>query len=96
MFIAFNYKHLRNFSKKKQPQLKKIVFLTIQQFDDLLAAKMNSESSQFQDTNDAVSASRKKLSSYHSKIRHCLDDLGLICAIEVLDANILWEWASCL
>ncbi|MQL98516.1 hypothetical protein Taro_031222 [Colocasia esculenta] len=51
-------------------------------FDTLLANLIDSQSTQLHDTDDAVKASRRRLSSYHAKISHCMEELGLICAIE--------------
>ncbi|RWW01358.1 hypothetical protein GW17_00035607, partial [Ensete ventricosum] len=37
----------------------------------------------YNDTDDIIEASKKDLFSYYDKICHCMDELGLVCAIEV-------------
>ncbi|CAL9059923.1 unnamed protein product [Musa banksii] len=37
----------------------------------------------YNDTDDIIKAPKKYLSSYYDKICHCMDELGLVCAIEV-------------
>ncbi|KAJ4951413.1 hypothetical protein NE237_028245 [Protea cynaroides] len=57
--------------------------------DSLLIEMQGKLSSQFKDTDEIFKKLRKRLSNDHSKILHCLDDLGLICALEA--AKICWE-----
>uniref|UniRef100_A0A1D1ZF59 Endoribonuclease Dicer 3a n=1 Tax=Anthurium amnicola TaxID=1678845 RepID=A0A1D1ZF59_9ARAE len=54
-------------------------------FDTSIADLHDSQSSQFQYTDDVVKASRKRLSRYHAKISHCMEELGLTCASEAVD-----------
>ncbi|KAL5698311.1 helicase protein [Ranunculus cassubicifolius] len=51
-------------------------------FDDVFINKQISLPSQYKDTEDTFKALRKKLTSYHTKIMHCLDELGFLCAYE--------------
>jgi len=53
------------------------------QFDASLARLEESPVGQFRDAEDILNKSRKDSLSWHGKICHCLDDLGLICASEV-------------
>ncbi|XP_039124414.1 endoribonuclease Dicer homolog 3a-like isoform X1 [Dioscorea cayenensis subsp. rotundata] len=50
--------------------------------DALMAHLQEKTLDQYKDTHDMIKTSRKRLSSSHAKICHCLDDLGLICALE--------------
>ncbi|XP_043722965.1 endoribonuclease Dicer homolog 3a isoform X2 [Telopea speciosissima] len=50
--------------------------------DALLVEMQGKLPSQFKDTDEIYKKLRKRLSNHHSKILHCLDDLGLICAHE--------------
>lgn len=53
------------------------------QYDASVTQLQNSIVCKYKDTDDVIEASKKNLSSYCAKICHCLDELGLICAIEV-------------
>ncbi|XP_020081993.1 uncharacterized protein LOC109705653 isoform X4 [Ananas comosus] len=55
---------------------------SFEKIDDALVSLQKSPSNKFKDTNDILEASKKSLSSYHAKILHCIDNLGLICATE--------------
>lgn len=57
------------------------------QYDNSLVQLQNSPSYQYKDADEIIKASRKRLSNNHAKICHCLDDVGLICAIEVYCAT---------
>ncbi|XP_020097206.1 endoribonuclease Dicer homolog 3a-like [Ananas comosus] len=54
----------------------------LSKYDNSLAQLQNSPSYQYKDADEIIKASRKRLSNNHAKICHCLDDVGLICAIE--------------
>ncbi|KAG6498755.1 hypothetical protein ZIOFF_038477 [Zingiber officinale] len=56
--------------------------LLLNKYDASVAQLQNSTVCKFKDTDDIIEASKKNLSSYCAKICHCLDELGLICAIE--------------
>ncbi|XP_020248629.1 endoribonuclease Dicer homolog 3a [Asparagus officinalis] len=47
-----------------------------------LAHLQDSRSCQFRDAEDILNKLKKDCSSWHGKICHCLDDLGLICATQ--------------
>ncbi|KAK1291521.1 hypothetical protein QJS10_CPB17g02656 [Acorus calamus] len=52
-------------------------------FDASLAELQEKDVNQFRDTDDILKATRKRLSNCHATILYCLQDLGIICAIEV-------------
>ncbi|KAK9131441.1 hypothetical protein Sjap_011928 [Stephania japonica] len=51
-------------------------------FDSLLVDLQKSMPTQYKDAKEMFEKWRRKLSNYHSKILHCLDNLGIICAYE--------------
>ncbi|XP_042485493.1 endoribonuclease Dicer homolog 3a [Macadamia integrifolia] len=66
-----------------QPEeLKTKLNSSLSKFDALLVEMRGKLLSQFKDTDEIFKKLRKRLSNHHSKILHCLDDLGLICAYE--------------
>ncbi|KAF6156089.1 hypothetical protein GIB67_007464 [Kingdonia uniflora] len=70
----------RNFFEHNELKLKlKSLWL---KFDSLLEKSQGSFASQYKGTDETFNALRKKLSKYHEKILHCLDNLGFICAYE--------------
>ncbi|XP_072998886.1 endoribonuclease Dicer homolog 3a isoform X1 [Typha latifolia] len=62
--------------------LKEKLGLLCSKYDKLLLQLLKSPSYQYRDADEIIKASRKRLSSCHAKICHCLDDVGLICACE--------------
>ncbi|KAL5988342.1 helicase, partial [Asimina triloba] len=59
--------------------------------DDAVACMKGLLPNHYEDMHDKIKALRKRLSSYHAKILYCLDDLGLICAYEVLLLKSAWK-----
>lgn len=53
------------------------------QYDASLVQLGKSSLDNYNDTDDIIKAPKKDLSSYYDKICHCMDELGLVCAIEV-------------
>ncbi|KAK9099556.1 hypothetical protein Syun_026601 [Stephania yunnanensis] len=51
-------------------------------FDSLLVDLQKSIPTLYKDAKETFEKLRQKLSNYHSKILHCLDNLGIICAYE--------------
>ncbi|CAL5419477.1 unnamed protein product [Camellia sinensis] len=64
-------------------------------FDALLLELQGSISSQYRDTEDKYTALRKRLSNDNAKILYCLDDLGLLCAYEACNKNLLGIGSDC-
>uniref|UniRef100_A0A7N0U744 Uncharacterized protein n=1 Tax=Kalanchoe fedtschenkoi TaxID=63787 RepID=A0A7N0U744_KALFE len=60
--------------------------------DDFLVKVQSSLESNYKDVDDRFQTLRKRLSTDHAKILHCLNDLGLICAHEA--AKVCLENAS--
>lgn len=54
------------------------------QVDSSLICLEELPSNQFNDNSEILRAARKSLSNYHGKVVYCLNELGLICAAEVL------------
>lgn len=53
-------------------------------FDASLSKLQELVENNFKDVDDRIKTLRKRLSNDHTKITYCLDDLGLICAYEVV------------
>lgn len=53
------------------------------QCDDMLVKLRSSLEHNFKDMDEKFGILRKRLSTDHAKIKHCLNGLGLICAHEV-------------
>lgn len=63
-------------------ELKEKLESSLSKFDGFLVSMQNSLLHHYKDADETFKALRKKLISYHSKILHCLDGLGFLCAHE--------------
>ncbi|THU52369.1 hypothetical protein C4D60_Mb10t03280 [Musa balbisiana] len=68
-------------------ELKTKLRLLLDKYDASLVQLGKSSLDNYHDTDDIIKAPKKDLSSYYDKICHCMDELGLVCAIE---ANLLF------
>ncbi|XP_064986291.1 endoribonuclease Dicer homolog 3a-like isoform X1 [Musa acuminata AAA Group] len=63
-------------------ELKTKLRLLLDKYDASLVQLGKSSLDNYNDTDDIIKAPKKDLSSYYDKICHCMDELGLVCAIE--------------
>ncbi|URE47590.1 Ribonuclease III domain [Musa troglodytarum] len=56
--------------------------LLLDKYDASLVQLGKSSLDNYNDSDDIIKASKKDLSNYYDKICHCMDELGLVCAIE--------------
>ena len=61
-----------------------LLFFFFGQADASLSKLQGSLQTSYEDMDDKFKTLQKRLSNDHAKILHCLDNLGLICAYEVL------------
>ncbi|WOL09052.1 endoribonuclease [Canna indica] len=66
----------------KYEKLKAKLGLLSDKYDALIVQLQNSALYEYKDIENIIEASKKNLSGYYAKICHCIDELGLICAME--------------